>query len=771
MSMTHRAVRSAQGHAYRAVLLAAVATLVPAGTEAQGWIEPRPMPGPAPWAVEKVRTSITVRVTGRVAHVEVEEWFRNHGRMQAEGDYVYPLPGEAVFASYSLYQGEQELRGELMRAEDARAIYERIVRARQDPALIELLGKGMLRARVFPIEAGEERRVTLRYTQVLERAGNALQFRYSAGSRHAGDAMPLPRPEPLADAPRASRNARTTPPLSFTLVVEEAARFRDAFSPTHPLRVQRERGRMTVRPRDELSGDFSVFLPYANDAVGMTVATHNPPGEAGYFMLTLSPAAAAESRVPRDVTVVVDVSGSMSGEKMEQARGALHQLLGTLTPADRMRLIAFSSAVRPWRDGWVQASPARIREARRWVDDLRAEGGTNIHDALESALDGSSPESRLPIVVFLTDGMPTNGETRPDRIVAMAEAKRRRARVFAFGVGYDVNTNLLDALSEAARGTTHYVRPNEDVEQAVSTLAARIRHPVLTDLAISNAPVRLRDVYPRVLPDLFAGEDLVLFGRYEGSGAGQLALRGRRNDAVESFTAQVTFPARENANDYMARLWASRRLGDLERQIRSAQADGAGRRQVDALIEELRETALRYGLLSEYTAYLVQEPGLVAGNAVRGSRGLALDAAVAAPAAVSSEVAGKAAVERADRSRRSRAVNSVAEMEAVQLSEIVVTGAAASPASRVIAGRTFVKRDGAWHDVRHDAKRRVLRVEPYSAAYFALVSALPELAQVLKELRSGLVAGERVSIEVVTGGTRTLHDAELRRTVAEFRQR
>jgi Ca-activated chloride channel homolog len=768
---------------------------VPLQLSAQGWIEPRPGPQPAQWGIEKLRTTVNVRVTDRVATVEVEEWFRNNGGGLGEGDYVYPLPGEAVFSSYSLYQGDQELRGELMDAARARDIYERIVRERRDPALIELVGKGMLRARVFPIEPGQTRRITLRYTQVLDRAGDALQFRYAAGRPSPGARLelpppPLPMPMPWP-APQPRRQPQPLPesvpdhasrplasvPIAFTITIADGARFRDAFSPTHALRVDRPRnGSMVVRPRDTLIGDFAVFLPFATSPVGVTLATHRPAGEAGWFMLTLSPGAVTESRVPRDVTAVVDVSGSMSGEKMEQARRALHQLLGTLGADDRIRLISFSSGVRQWRETWMPATRANLREAGDWIDRLRADGGTHISGALEKAFEATSPAERLPIVIFLTDGQPTAGVTQPDRIVALAESQRGRARIFAFGVGYDVNTYLLDRLSEAARGSTQYVQPNEDVEQAVSVLAAKVRHPVLTDLALQRGPVRMTDIYPRELPDLFAGEELVVFGRYEGSGQGSVAVTGRRGQRAERYAADVRFPARTDANDYIPRLWASRRLGDLDRSIRSARADGASPQQVQRMIEELRETALRYGLLSEYTAYLVQEPGMIVADGMRGAPSFA---ASAAPA----PVAGQAAVARAEGARRAREVASVAQMEesqalamraAVQPSATGgagagVAGKSAGDGARVVAGRVFAPRDGVWVDARHTESLRVVTVEPYSAAYFALLRELPELGLVLRELDTALVAGERVSIRVQRGGARSMTAAELRRVATEFR--
>jgi Ca-activated chloride channel homolog len=312
----------------------------------------------------------------RIAHVEVEEWFRNDGPAAAEGDYVYPLHGEAVFDSYSLYQGEHELRGELMDAAAARRIYEEIVRSRRDPALIELVGRGMLRARVFPIEPGQSRRIALRYTQVLDRAGDALQFRYSAGAARPPGRSPVRTPGRTPGPAPGSADARA--PVALSIIIEDGARFGAPWSPTHRLEVERRGDRLAITPIAADHGEVAVFLPFAGPAVGLSVATHRPPGEDGWFMLTLSPAAAAASRVPRDVTMVVDVSGSMSGEKMEQARRALHQLVGTLDGGDRLRLIAFSSAVRPWREDWSPATPARLREARRWIDGLRADGGTNI---------------------------------------------------------------------------------------------------------------------------------------------------------------------------------------------------------------------------------------------------------------------------------------------------------------------------------------------------------------------------------------------------------
>lgn len=706
-------------------LAALAASLFASGATAQGWIEPdRPMPQ---WGVVKLRTQVSVTVTGRIARVEVEEHFQNRGGAMGESDYHYPLPGEAVFSNFSLYQGDQELRGETMDANRARQIYEEIVRSRRDPALIELAGHGLLRARVFPINPGETRRITLRYTQLLARAGDALQFRYAAGVVRPG--------------------VRDQVPLSFTLQTDGTEQFRDAFSPTHDVRTSRRDGRLVVQPREPLSGDFSLFLPFARSAVGLTVATHKPSSDAGYFMLTLSPGVAErESALARDVTAVIDVSGSMSGAKLQQARSALHQLLGTLRPRDRFRLIAFSSDVRDFAAGWSEATEARLSAARRWVDQLQAEGGTNIAGALNEAFAAETPADRLGIVLFLTDGLPSVGEQNAERIAQRAEQSRGSRRVFAFGVGYDVNTHLLDRLSAAAKGATQYVQPGENVEHAVAALSTKIQYPVLTDLRIDGGAIRLTEVYPRVIPDLFQGEDLVLFGRYatERDAQARVTVAGRRAARSERFSTEAVFAAHEPSNDYIPRLWAARKIATLTQDLKLNGHNAE-------LVHEIRELALRHGLLSEYTAYLVQEPAVL----------------TAAPAAPMRDVSGAEAVRRSERARLGQAASNAAQVDKQQAA---MGGPLEEQRMRSVAGRYFRHVAGGWVDA-NAAKQRLVALKAFSPAYFALLQKLPELKPYLTAFERVEVAGGKVRVRIGTEGAEQLSAAELDQIVREFRAR
>jgi len=735
------------------VVLAMLFAYVTPG-QAQGWIEPGVNRGG--FAVDKVRSEVSVRIQGRVALIEVSEWFVNEGDRLAEGEYLYPLPGEAVFQGFSLFQGDTELRGEIMDAERAREIYEAIVRRRADPALIELAGQGLLRARIFPIEPGETRKVSLRYTQVLERAGNALQFVY-AGSVRGGAQV------------GAGEVLRMTPEgveTRFEIVVDDCDEFLDPFSPTHTLDVDRDDARMTISIEDEIVGRLSVFLPMAGEAVGISIAMHRPIGEDGYFMLTLSPGRNVEAVEPRDLTVVMDVSGSMSGEKIEQARQALHQLLSSLSPEDRFRLVAFSSAVRVHSREWVPARGRALEQAHAWIDGLVADGGTNIEAALEEAFRLESPRNRLPVVLFLTDGLPSVGEESPNRLASIAEAKAGRARVFAFGIGNDVNTQLLDRLSEAGRGDTDYVLPGENVERALSLLAAKIQHPVLTDLELWGGPIDISEVYPVHVPDVFAGEELVLFGRFTGEGQSQLTVRGQRLGRPLEFTTELMIPDASDRNDFIPRLWASRKLGHLERQVWT---EG----MTESLAGEIRTLALRYGLPSRYTSYLVQEPDVVVATPMN-AQVQALPSLPRLVHRVANEPApttGATAVQAAQGARRMREMTSAKDLERAEdeMWADVVANGRGDAVRKAVAGRLFEMRDGVWTDVAFVEGQPVTELRAFSRAWFDLIQAMPELEVVLRENKSVVIAGQNLSLKVGDEGAEELTATELQEVVDGFR--
>jgi Ca-activated chloride channel homolog len=661
------------------------------------------------------RTSSVVRaeLADRVVRYEVTETFRNTGPRLEEADYVFPLPANAAFQDCQLSINGQLVAGETLDAGQARSIYEAIVRRRRDPALIEWVGSGVLRARIFPILPGEWKRVVVRFQSVAVREGDALVIGYARGS--------------------------TTPSGSFTLTYPATGEYGAATSPTHTLDVHRDGDRYVVAATGDEAG-LTVLVPVraAGADPGITVLPYAAGGEDGFAMITITPPAMRVEAVPRDLTFVLDVSGSMSGRKIEQARSAGRALLETLTPRDRFRLIDFSTDVHTYRDTWTVATRSAVDSAEHYLASIDADGSTNIDGALRAALNGQGEgdSSRLALVLFITDGMPTVGERDPAVLVQHAASWRGRARLFTFGLGADVNASLLEQLALDGRGTAQFVRPEESVERVVSLVAARLATPVATGLTVrAEGGVELRGILPAGPIDLFAGQDAVVLARFSGRGRGTVRIEGMRAERPVVWTRDVEWPERERGNAFVPRLWAAQRIGYLsaERHAHGPSSD------IDTELRTLGET---YGIPTELTSYLVQEPQVVMNG---GPVPMPMPAPMGAPALKQFELARVATAQRA----------------AVSLAVVSDSGVPAG--TRVVAGTAFVRHGDQFVDARYREPfvGRVVRVRPYSDAYFALVEAQPALARWFALGDHVVVVGRGVVVRVADDGAETVGDGDL----------
>ncbi|MBD0321392.1 MAG: VWA domain-containing protein, partial [Gemmatimonadetes bacterium] len=483
------------------------------------------------------------------------------------------------------------------------------------------------------------------------------------------------------------------------------------YSPSHAVEVRREAGgRRAVATWESRRGaerrDFQLFYGLSDRDVGLSLFTYREPGKDGYFLLLLSPREDVAEReyAAKDVVYVLDTSGSMQDDdKMEKARRALLFGVRGLRPQDRFNVVAFAGDTRRMETGLISADRAGRERGVAFVEGLRALGGTNIGDALTEALaqfprDGGG---RTRLVVFLTDGLPTVGETDADRIIANVRGSRADGvRVFTFGVGYDVNTRLLDRVAAENGGTAEYVEPREDLEAKVSSFFDKVNHPVLTNLALDLGGVQAELVYPRALPDLFRGTQLALVGRYrnERDLAGvTLKLSGNASPTHTFAYPGLRFPLRAEEHDFLPRLWATRRVGWLMEQIRT---HGESRE----LRDEVVELGTRHGIVTPYTSFLALEPGAGETPAVRdlapparpsgdfsgqGRAGGVIPAAPPPPAApeiAPPPVTGAGAVQQSKATR--------AQQEALTLDAVVTP----RDAVRNVGGKTFYLRDGVWTD-------------------------------------------------------------------------
>ena len=587
---------------------------------------PRPEVGDGNYAIDLV--AVHARVDGQAAEVQLDQVFRNTGSGVLEARFLFPLPPDAAVRGLTLLVDGKELTGKLMDANEARGTYEAIVRKQQDPALLEYAGRGLYRTSVFPIPAGAERTVQIKYSQLLPLRGGMVDLTLPVGT--AGRT--------------AGRAGSGKPVKKFTVDVRVGSDspIRTVHSPTHDVAVERPDDTHAVAKLDlenvVAPDDVRLLYGTADGMVGLNLVTYRPDGAGdGYFLLLAAPEVPRPDSEPppRTLSFVVDTSGSMQGEKIEQARGALQFLLSRLRDGDTFNLLSYDTDVTPFRPELQRGTPDAVDAAKSFAGGLYAGGSTDIDAALTTALDmlpdGEGGKAARPTyTLFLTDGLPTAGVTEESQIVENAAAANDAgSRLFCFGVGYDVNARLLDRLAAGGRGTSVYVRPNEDIEAAVADLFGKIASPALTDVRVTfdpartpaaDAPPAVNRVLPGTLPDLFHGEQLVLVGRYTRPGPHTVSLAGTVTGGDEdraTFSLATDLPATtDGSTAFVETLWATRRIGEL-----IAELDAKGRNQ--ELVDELVALSTKHGILTPYTAFLAEEGTDLldlAGNNARGLR-------------------------------------------------------------------------------------------------------------------------------------------------------
>ncbi len=561
-------------------------------------IPPRPAPLPGAYKIQEI--DVHARLVDQVAQVQVSQSFVNTGGRPLEVSFVFPLPYDGAVDRLTLMVDGKEYPARLLKAEEARRLYEEIVRKNRDPALLEWIGTGLFKTSVFPVPPGQKRTVVLRYTQLCRNTEGMTDFLF-----------------PLSTAKYTSEPVQR---VAIRVAIESQADIKNVYSPTHPVEIQRADPRrcvvQMVLKNEVPTSDFRLFYDVGPGKLGARLISFRPERDGdrdGYFLLLVSPdiKAASAKPVPKTVVFVLDRSGSMSGKKLEQAKAALKFVLENLRPGDLFNIIAYDSDVEAFRPELQRYEEASRRAALGFVEGLYAGGSTNIHAALTAALRQLQDPSRPNYVLFLTDGLPTTGVTNEMKICESArEANRVRARIFPFGVGFDVNARLLERLARDSHGQGEYVRPNEDIEDRVSRLYRRIEAPVLTDVKIEvtvdehrpeSGPVVNR-VYPKGALDLSAGEQLVLVGRYKTPGRAKVVITGKVGETPQrfDFPAQLVERSPDEGNSFVERLWAVRRVGEILDEI-----DLKGKN--DELIRELVELSTRHGIMTPYTSFLADE--------------------------------------------------------------------------------------------------------------------------------------------------------------------
>ncbi len=550
-------------------------------------LPPRPVPSYSP--LEVSFTKADVKIKDQFATTKVEQEFYNPNPQRLEGTFLFPVPKGAHIDKFTMNIDGKPVEAELLAADKARGIYEDIVRRQRDPALLEYAGRDLFKVRIFPIEPHARKKITLSYSQFLQSDAGLVSFVL-----------------PLNTEKFSAKPLRT---VSVKLELESKRALKSIYSPSHKVEVKRDGAHKAtvgfeandVKP----DGDFQVFYTQDDSDLGVSLLTHKPSGEDGYFLLLASPGIETKNTkvISKDVVFVLDTSGSMQGAKLEQAKKALAFCVENLNDADHFEVLRFATEVEPLFDNLRSATKENRSQAQKFIESLKPIGGTAIDDALKKAI-ALRPEgsSRPYVIVFLTDGRPTVGNVDENHILETAtKSKTGLTRIFNFGIGTDVNTHLLDRIAEETKAFSQYVLPEEDIEVKVSSFFTRIKEPVLANPALKFPDnVRAAKIYPTPLPDLFKGEQLLVVGRYSGRGDGAIQIEGGVNGEARKFAYDVKFSGESTEHDFIPRLWATRRVGYLLDEIR---LHGESRE----LKDEVTELARKYAIVTPYTAYLIQE--------------------------------------------------------------------------------------------------------------------------------------------------------------------
>ena len=726
----------------RVLLLLLICTAATAIANAQGVIVPGPCrrcptppireipPTVLPRSLPVKSIKIDTRISSQVATTHVEQVFRNDTNFTLEGTYFFPIPESASIAEFAIWDGDRRLVGEVRTREEARRIYDEIVRRQRDPGLLEYAGKDLFQASIFPIPPRSDKKLEITYTQVIRAEGGTVSYRYPLGTGH---------------------QATQIGTVAGRVEVESREPLRNVYSPTHVIDVKRHTDRRSMVSFESESGkepqDFQLFYTISKEDFGLTLLTHREPGKDGYFLLMISPKDdwSDQEYSAKDVVFVVDTSGSMAQEgKMEKARSALLYGVSILRPQDRFNVISFAGEEHLMEAGLIAADEKGRQRGAAFVKGLKPVGGTNINQSLLASLRqfNEADRDRPKILIFMTDGLPTVDETNVTKIIDnVRKAKKPGVRLFTFGVGYDVNTTLLDKIAADNGGVADYVEPKEDLEVKVSNFFTKVNHPVLTDLQIDMGGARTDLVYPRAIPDVFRGSQVTLIGRYSNESSldsVSLRLSGKAGGQSRTYTYdKLSFPMRAETNDYLPRLWATRRVGWLMEQVRT---NG----EQKELRDEIVDLGTRYGIVTPYTSYLALEDGDVSlrgnqlnilrpqgagtGNFSTGrtydpralppkpAPGTADSATLnSAPSSVG-VTTGAEAIQMARRSRQ--------QQDAEKLKDETRTDAV-----RRVGGKTFYLLDGVWTDseFKRDSGLPETVVSFGSEEYFALLKQHPKL--------------------------------------------
>ncbi|MEN6335352.1 MAG: VIT domain-containing protein [Phycisphaerales bacterium] len=553
-------------------------------------------------------TDVKGRVCGYIATVEVTQQFQNPFSEKIEAVYVFPLPDNAAVNEFIMVIGDRRIRGIIRERQEAEEIYREARRQGYVASLLTQERPNIFTQRVANIEPGKQIDVNIKYFNALAYADGWYEFVFPmvvgprfnpAGSTDGVAAVgrgKAGRSGQPTEVQYLKPNERSGHDISLAVDIDAGVKIEEVACSSHAIKKDSEgseKVRVQLSELDNIPNkDFVLRFKVAGDAVKSALVTHRDQ-RGGFFTLMLYPPEDLKQlkRAPMEMVFVLDCSGSMSGEPIAKAKDAVKRALRKLEPDDTFQVIQFSMSSSKFGREPVPATPDNVRRALSYVDDLRGEGGTMMIEGIKAALDFPHDPRRLRLVSFMTDGFIGNEM----EILGEIHQRLGSARIFSFGVGTSVNRYLLDRMAKLGKGAVAYIGLNDNSTEVVDLFYDRISHPALTDVQIDWGDLDVTDVYPRRIPDLFVGRPIVVTGRFKGQKGTAIRIAGRAGEDDKEIRIPVKFDGR-STHPGIACVWARKRIEDLAAQ--------ATYNASSTLPNEIKQTALEYGLMSAYTAFI-----------------------------------------------------------------------------------------------------------------------------------------------------------------------
>lgn len=532
--------------------------------------------------------NVDVTINNGVAVTRVTQVFHNTEKRQVEALYTFPVPKGASVANFSMWINGKEMVGEVLEKQRAREIYNSYKQVRQDPGLLEQTDYRTFDMRIFPIGPEADQKVQITYYQELNYDHDVATYVY-----------------PLATATRTGVEAHTTGKFAISFEVKSAVPIVELESPSHgqAFAVAKHSEAYWQANLESSTGrldkDVVVACRVQRPLTGMDLITSKRDRQDGFFCLTLTAGQeVAEKQQGMDYVFVLDASGSMADSgKMLISKDAIAAFLDELGETDRFEVMTFN--VRPDL-GFGQLQPGdRVNKDRaaQFLAGQAARGGTVLQPAIATAYKYASQDRPLNVII-LSDGLTEQQERRI--LLQQIQARPGNTRVFCIGVGNDVNRPLLEQLAEDSGGLAAFLSPGDNFARQARAFRQKLTRPFATNLQIQFAGMDVYDTDPAVIPNLYYGAPVRVYGRYRGAGTADVTVRGSINGQEFKQTAQLEFPKTDSANPEIDRLWAWHRINSLLKD-----ADRKGDRSV--VIPQVVRLGEDFSIVTEYTSFLVLE--------------------------------------------------------------------------------------------------------------------------------------------------------------------